>query len=68
MLRLDALANKFVSPTIVAELAYGAWRSYDPQGGMVRVTTVLTPLPVMQINQAIGFNFALLKNFLVTQW
>ena len=67
MVRLDALANKFVSPTIVAELAYGAWRSQDPQDGMQRVTTVLAPLPVMTINQAIGFNFALVKNFLVTR-
>ena len=67
MARLDALPNKFVSPTIVAELAYGASRSTDPQGGMARVTMVLAPFPVLPIDQAIGYSFAAVKNFLVTR-
>jgi tRNA(fMet)-specific endonuclease VapC len=65
--RLDALANKYVSPTIVAELAFGAWRSSDPKTGMTRVTDTLTSFPVLEIDEDVGFQFALMKNFLVTR-
>lgn len=65
--RLDALANKYVSPTIVAELAYGAWRSSDPIAGMTRVTDALAPFSVLEIDEDVGFHFALVKNFLVTR-
>jgi tRNA(fMet)-specific endonuclease VapC len=65
--RLDALANKYVSPTIVGELAYGALRSTHPQGGMTRVTTILAPFPVLSIDQAVGYSYAAVKNFLVTR-
>src|SRR5579871_6723194 len=67
MTRLDALSNKYISPTIVAELAYGASRSTDPQGGMRRVTTVLAPFTVLPIDQAVGYTFAAVKDFLVTR-
>ena len=65
--RLNALANKYVSPTIVAELAFGAWRSSDPKTGMTRVTDALAPFSTLEIDEDVGFQFALMKNFLVTR-
>jgi len=51
--RLDALPQKFTSPTIVAELAYGAYRSRDPIDGMQRVDALIGLLPSVEIDRAI---------------
>ena len=64
--RLDALPGKFVSPTIVAELAYGAHRSHAPHEGITKVTATLAALPVVVLDQAIALDFAELKSALVS--
>jgi len=62
--RLDALSNQYVTPTIVAELAYGAYRSRDPIDGMQRVEAVIDQLPSVEIDLGIGYDFAEVKNAL----
>jgi len=63
--RLDAISGKFISPTIVAELAFGAYRSRDPVDGMQRVDAIVSLLPEAPINRVIGYNFAEMKDALV---
>ena len=65
VLRLDALPNKFISPSVIAELAFGARRSRDPQRALANVSTVIGPLPVVDIVGDIGYDFAEVKNGLV---
>ncbi len=62
--RLDALPNQYVTPTIVAELAYGAYRSRDPIDGIQRVEAVIDQLPSVEIDIGIGYDFAEVKNAL----
>ena len=63
--RLDALPDKYISPTVVAELAFGAYRSHDPVDGIQRVEAVVNLLPALPIDTGIGYNFAEMKNALV---
>ena len=63
--RLNAIADKFISPTIVAELAFGAYRSRDPVDGIQRVEAIVNLLPEVRINIGIEYNFAEMKNALV---
>jgi tRNA(fMet)-specific endonuclease VapC len=63
--RLDALSNKYVSPTVAAELAFGAYRSRDPVDGIQKVEAIVNLLPAIPINIVIGSNFAEMKNALV---
>jgi predicted nucleic acid-binding protein len=46
--RIDALSDKYISPTVVAELAFGAYRSHDPVDGIRRVEAIVTLLPEVQ--------------------
>ena len=63
--RLDAISGKFISPTIVAELAFGAHRSRNPVDGIQRVEAIVNLLPEVRINIGIGYNFAEMKDALV---
>ncbi len=63
--RLNTLPNKLISPTIVAELAYGAYRSRDPIDGMRKVESLINRLPVVEVDSGIGYDFAEMKNALV---
>jgi tRNA(fMet)-specific endonuclease VapC len=63
--RLDALSNKYVSPTVAAELAFGAYRSRDPVDGIQKVEAIVNLLPAVPINTGIGYNFAEMKSALV---
>jgi tRNA(fMet)-specific endonuclease VapC len=64
--RIDALSDKYISPTVVAELAFGAYRSHDPVDGIRRVEAIVTLLPEVHINIGISYNFAEMKNALVS--
>ncbi|HKD74803.1 MAG TPA: type II toxin-antitoxin system VapC family toxin [Ktedonobacterales bacterium] len=63
--RLNALSNAYISPTIIAEIAYGALRSRNPSHGMQQVNNIVSQMPTVGINQGIGFAFATIKNNLV---
>jgi tRNA(fMet)-specific endonuclease VapC len=65
--RLNALTNTYISPTIIAEIAYGASRSNNPTNGMQQVNNIVNQMPAVGINQGIGFAFATIKNNLVTR-
>src|SRR6185437_3878204 len=63
--RLNALADKFTSPTVVAELVFGGMRSINPRDGIQRVNRVVRSMPIVAINRNIGYGAALMKNRLV---
>lgn len=63
--RLNALANTYISPTIIAEIAFGAFRSRDPQAGMQRVNAIMRQMPSVTLIPAMGITFATMKNQLV---
>ena len=63
--RPDALPGKFISATIVAELAYGAYRANDPVDGIAKVRTLVNMLPVVEIDSDIAYDFAEVKDGLV---
>lgn len=65
VVRLDALPNTFISPTVIAELAYGAYRSRDPMRAMGSVTAVVGAMPAVTIDSDIGYDFAEIKSALV---
>ena len=65
--RLNAVSNTYISPTIIAELAYGAFRSRDPQDGMQRVQNIMNQMPSVDITPAMGLAFAAMKNRLITR-
>lgn len=66
MQRFDALPNKYLSPTVVAEIAYGAYRSQQPGDGLKRVDIIVSRIPMLQLDKEVGFTVADLKNSLVT--
>ena len=63
--RLNALSNTYISPTIIAELAYGAFRSRDPRDGMQKVHNIMNQMPSVSITPAMGLAFATMKNNLI---
>lgn len=63
--RLNSLQNTYISPTIIAEIAFGALRSRDPQDGMQKVHNIMNQMPSVDIIPAMGLTFALMKNNLV---
>ena len=63
--RFDATPNKYLSPTIVAEIAYGAYRSQQPGDGLQRVDAITSKIPILTLDGDIGFAVADLKNALV---
>jgi predicted nucleic acid-binding protein len=65
VVRLNAVPNTYISPTIIAEIAFGAHRSRDPQDGMQRVNNIMQQMPSVAIIPPMGLAFATLKNNLV---
>lgn len=63
--RLDTTPDKYLSPTIVVEIAYGAYRSKQPGEGLKRVDAVTSKIPILRLDGDIGFAVADLKNALV---
>ena len=64
--RVDALTNRYTSPTVIAELAYGAYRAPDSAASLTCVEALVANLAVVEIDQGIGHDFAETKIALVT--
>jgi tRNA(fMet)-specific endonuclease VapC len=64
-LRLDDLPNKHTSPTVIAELAFGAHRSHNPQVAFADLDQLIGALPILQIDKSIAYDFAETKHKLV---
>jgi len=66
VVRLDALSGKFISPTVVAELVFGAYRLRDPIDGIRKIEAVVNLMPQVDIYTGVGYDFAQMKNALVS--
>lgn len=64
--RVDALEGRYTSPTVIAELADGAYRAPDAVASLRRVEALVANLALVEVDQGIGYDFAETKNALVT--